>query len=168
MMTKKSLLHFFVLSLALLLTTASAHAELPANQVFEQLKSLVGTWENKNSSGHVLKVNYRLTAVGSVLVETWTMSPERESMTLYHMDDQALIATHYCPIGNQPTLQLKSVTGSLFKFEFRSATNLPDSKAAHEHLFEVELLDNNKYRRKETYLENGEAGSDDLVFTRVK
>jgi hypothetical protein len=96
------------------------------------------------------------------------MSPTRESMTLYHMDDQTLIATHYCPLGNQPTLQLKSVTGSLFKFEFRSATNLPDSKAAHEHLFEIELLGKDKYRRKETYLENGDAGVEDMVFTRVQ
>jgi hypothetical protein len=121
----------------------------------------------QEANGAVIKVTYKLTAADSVLVETWTMSPTRESMTLYHMDDQTLIATHYCPLCNQPTLQLKSIYGSLFKFEFRSATNLPDSKTAHEHLFEIELLAKDKYRRKETYLENGEAGSEDLIFTRL-
>jgi hypothetical protein len=157
-----------ICTLALLLFTASALAESTPPQVFVQLKELVGTWEGKKPNGSIVKVTYKLTAVESVLVETWTMSPTRESMTLYHMDDQALIATHYCPLGNQPTLQLKLVTGSLFKFEFRSATNLPDSKAAHEHLFEIEMLDNDKYRRKETYLENGDAGVEDMVFTRVQ
>ncbi len=109
-----------------------------------------------------------LTAAGSVLVETWTLSPARESMTLYHMDDQTLIATHYCPIGNQPTLQLKTIDGTRFAFEFRSATNLPNNKTAHQHLFEIELISKNKYRRSETYLEKGAAGSEELIFTRVQ
>jgi hypothetical protein len=164
----KAISPFRILVLPLLLLASSAHAESTPTEVFEQLKSLVGTWEGKRTNGSTVQVVYKLTAADTVLVETWTMSPTRESMTLYHMDDKALIATHYCPIGNQPTLQLKRVAGRLFNFEFRSATNLPDRKVEHEHLFEIELLAKDKYRRKETYVENGAANASDMVFTRTR
>ncbi|MGH8500134.1 MAG: hypothetical protein ACRERV_15215, partial [Methylococcales bacterium] len=53
-------------------------------QAFKQLSGLVGDWSGKSASGREHKVNYRLSAGGSVLVETWSLSSGRESMTLYH------------------------------------------------------------------------------------
>jgi hypothetical protein len=157
-----------LLSFALVLFITSAHAEPAPSQIFERLKTLAGNWEARRPDGTVVKVVNKLTAANTVLVETWTMSPTRESMTLYHMDDKTLIATHYCPLGNQPTLQLTHVSGSVFTFEFRSATNLPDRNVEHEHAFEIELLDKDSFRRKEIYLANGNPVTTGLTFTRAK
>ena len=85
-----------------------AHADASTSQAaFARLSGLVGAWNGTLPDGRVHAVSYRLTAGDTVLVETWTMSPTRESMTMYHLDGDALIATHYCPQGTQPRLQLE-------------------------------------------------------------
>ena len=97
--------------LALIVASASSATAQPApyrpDQAFQALKSLVGAWQGRTEAGRTFLVSYRLTANDTVLVETWTMSPTRQSMTVYHMDGDGLIATHYCPQGNQPRLQYR-------------------------------------------------------------
>lgn len=156
---------------ALLGASATLHAEAQphrADQAFQSLKSLVGEWQGRAESGRTILVSYRLTANDTVLVETWTMSPTRQSMTVYHMDGERLIATHYCPIGNQPRLQYRPElsTGRL-EFSFRDATNLPDPNAAHQHAFWVRIDSGESFTRDETYVENGEEGSETIAFTRM-
>jgi hypothetical protein len=114
---------------SLALTAVQGADPVNARTAFAQLQTLVGEWEGKTEAGRSLKVSYRLTANNTVLVETWTLGPQRESLKLYHMDNESLIATHYCPVGNQPRLRFKEGgSTSLFVFEFVSATNLPKPK----------------------------------------
>lgn len=157
-----------ILLASLLALTAATAETISARAAFAQLQTLVGEWEGKTEKGRVLKVSFRLTAAGTVLVETWTLGPQRESLTLYHMDNESLLATHYCPVGNQPRLRFKEGgTASLFAFEFVSATNLPKPEAAHQHRFEMELLDANSFARSETYLENGKGEPERIVYSRI-
>jgi hypothetical protein len=95
-----------VAAVAACASPASAQALRP-DQAFQSLKALVGDWQGRTAAGRTFLVSYRLIANDSVLVESWTMSPTRTSMTVYHMDGDALIATHYCPQGNQPRLQYR-------------------------------------------------------------
>jgi hypothetical protein len=153
---------------ALALTAVNGADQINARAAFAKLQTLVGEWEGKTEGGRVLKVSYRLTAGNTVLLETWTLGPQRESLTLYHMDNESLIATHYCPIGNQPRLRFKEGgSASLFVFEFVSATNLPKAEAAHQHRFEIELLDAHSFARSETYLENGKGEPERIVYSRT-
>jgi hypothetical protein len=155
-----------LLASSLALTAVNAD-QVDARTVFAKLQTLAGDWEGKTEAGRVLKVSYRLTANNTVLVETWTLGPKRESLTLYHMDNESLIATHYCTLGNQPRLQLKEgASASLFTFEFVSATNLPKPEMAHQHRFEIEILQANSFARSETYLENGTPGTERVVYSR--
>lgn len=150
------------------LTAVKAAEQLDARAVFAKLQTLVGEWEGKTEKGRVLKVSYRLTANNTVLVETWTLGPQRESLTLYHMDNESLIATHYCPVGNQPRLRFKEGgSASVFVFEFVSATNLPKPEAAHQFRFEMELLQASSFARSETYLENGAGEAERIVYSRT-
>jgi hypothetical protein len=138
-----------------------------APAAFAQLKGLVGEWEGKTEAGRVDKVSYRLVANNTVLVETWTLGSQREALTLYHMDGGDLIATHYCPLGNQPRLRLTEARPpSSFIFEFVSATNLAKAESAHQHRFEIELLQPTSFARSETYLENGTAKTERVVYAR--
>ena len=79
---------------------ADSRPATPGATGFERLQSLVGAWRGTWSDGRPVGLTYRLSAGGTVLVETWALSPTRESLTLYHMDNGALLATHYCPQGN--------------------------------------------------------------------
>ena len=153
---------------SLALSAVNGADQINARAAFAKLQTLVGEWEGKTEAGRVLKVTYRLTANKTVLVETWTLGPQRESLTLYHMDNESLIATHYCPVGNQPRLRLKEGgKPSLLIFEFVSATNLSKPEVAHQHRFEMELLEANSFARSETYLENGKGEPERIVYTRT-
>ena len=57
---------------------------------FERLKALQGHWEGQFEDGRKHTVEYRLSAGGTVLVETWQLAPGRESMTLYHLDEMTI------------------------------------------------------------------------------
>lgn len=137
---------------------ASSHAEEPgsaAARTFERLSSLVGDWDGRFEDGRPHSVSYRLTANGSVLLETWSLAPGRESLTLYHRDGDDLLATHYCPQGNQPRLRLVKAGEDEFSFEFRDGTNLQVPGRSHQHAIWLKLSGSDSYLRSESYVENG-------------
>lgn len=127
--------------------------EDPTVRVFKQLSGLVGDWSGKSPGGRENKVNYRLTAGGTVLVETWTLSSGRESMTLYHIDGETLMATHYCPQGNQPRLVLMPDDEKL-NFAFLDGTNLHVPGKSHQYRFWLKINDKDHFQRNEIYVEN--------------
>lgn len=149
---------------------AGAQAAARPDQAFQSLRALVGDWQGRAESGRTFMVSYRLIANDSVLVETWTMSPTRTSMTVYHMDGaDTLLATHYCPQGNQPRLEYRpELSGRRLEFRFRDASDLPDANAAHQHAFWIEIGPGaGAFAHNETYVENGEAGSETATYTRI-
>lgn len=162
--------------LSLVLSTATAPAAAPlaspapdAAVVFSRLTSLVGSWKGTAASGRSFTVTYRLSAGDSVLVETWTLGSGRESMTLYHLDGPTVVATHYCPIGNQPTLELATAANEgEIAFRFRAATNLPDPGVAHQSAFVLRLIDHDHYWRSETYVEHGEESTEAVSYQRTR
>ena len=150
------------LLLALLCAAAATAADRAANDgappsaraAFERLSSLVGRWRGDDGRGQT--VTYRLTAGDSVLVETWALAPGRESMTLYHLDGDTLLATHYCPQGNQPTLRYVPAAGDArrLSFAFARGSNLGVAGAWHQHSMWIEF-GSGGFTRAETYIQNG-------------
>ncbi|MCB1636853.1 MAG: hypothetical protein KDI51_19855, partial [Xanthomonadales bacterium] len=117
--------------------SAEVHAETLAQQAFADLASLAGEWEGTYANGRSHRVNFALTAGGSVIIETWTMSPTRQSLTLYALDGERLLATHYCPQGNQPLLVLTERDADDHDhFAFLDGTNLQDPNGSHQHALE--------------------------------
>jgi hypothetical protein len=119
--------------------------------VFEALGALVGRWSGVADDGHVLHVAYSLHARNSVLMEHWQLKTS-DALTLYHMDGLNLMATHYCPLCNQPRLDLVDAQDSHFQFAFVSATNLANLELEHQHSFEIKLVDQENFWRSESYL----------------
>jgi hypothetical protein len=138
-----------------------------AAEAFERLGSLAGSWTGVFANGGSHEVSYRLIAGGTVLVENWQLAPGREALTLYHLDGDALIATHYCPAGNQPTLRWTPSPDDRFVFDFVSATNLATESENHQHRFELRLLGPDSFWRSETYLENGVEDVEAVTYARV-
>ncbi len=136
--------------------------------VFGHLRQLVGRWQGVTEAGDAVLVDYEMTANHSVLVEHWLFHTKVEALTLYHLDGVLLIARHYCPIGNQPRLDLLSVSDDgVIEFEFVSATNLPDPDIDHAHQFDLKIIDADTMHRNETYLEKQIADSNGTTFTRI-
>lgn len=161
-----------LLPLTLFLTTVSAAGDdnKSAAIAFDQMKSLVGYWKRKDADNTEFKIHLELTANETVLVETWLYKNKKHSITLYHRDGDNLLATHYCPQGNQPRLQMRQFDqANDIVFEFRDATNLPSLKDSHQHSLRFNLVDlNNAIKRGETYLSaNGEEATE-LVLERIE
>lgn len=132
---------------------------LKAGQAFENMKSLVGVWKKERGKSPEFSVSFELIANDTVLVETWLRNDKKHSVTLYHLDNNNLMATHYCPQGNQPRLKLaKNATYSDLRFKFFDATNLASVANSHQHSLGFEFSDDsNEILRRESYISaNGE------------
>lgn len=140
---------------------------MSAPQVFDTFKSLVGSWAGTSDAGRVVRVTYSLHAKGSVLMEAWHLGPTSDALTLYRIDLDDLVATHYCPLGNQPRLILAdpAATGE-YVFEFHSAENVPDLGAAHQHAFALRLLGPDSFWRSETYTEGADSHTEAITYYR--
>jgi hypothetical protein len=138
----------------------------PAATAFNQFKTLVGTWRNAEAPKSPLRIRFYLTAGGTVLVESWERAEgQSHSLTLYHRDGANLIATHYCPQGNQPRLAMpKSAKGLIFAF--RDATDLKAGES-HLHVLGFDLSDPARPVRSETYRNAGKSEDSVLRLARA-
>lgn len=93
-----------------------------------KLKSLAGTWTGANDQGPYT-VEYEVVGNGSAVVERLFPGTPHSMVTVYHLDGDALVATHYCSIGNQPHLRLDGAAsdGNSLVFGYTGGTNIrPD------------------------------------------
>ncbi len=127
-------------------------AQDPVAAGFAELKTLVGTWRQVDKPQSPLRIRFSLTAGGSVLVEEWLRGDQPHSMTVYHRDGPDLLATHYCPQGNQPRL-VASVPagGKSLEWTFRDATDLDPLNESHLITLGFDLSNAGRIARTETY-----------------
>lgn len=78
-------------------------------------------------------VRYRVASGGTVVEETLMPGTPHEMISLYHLDGDELLMTHYCSSGNQPRLRLDRAasTPDALRFTFVSGTNMNPAKDHH-------------------------------------
>src|SRR4051794_29447205 len=102
----RNLLRHAVAGLATIVCAAAyAHAAPPADPgagaaAFERLRTLVGQWQGEGEGDE--RLTYELVAGGTALLERETAANRPEMLTVYHLDGNRLLLTHYCMAGNQP------------------------------------------------------------------
>ena len=127
-----------VLTILLLFSTAlfagDPPSKSPAGEGFEKLKSLTGTWKGATEEGKGLSLTYKVVSAGSTVMETNNSDMHKDGMiTMFHLDGDKLMMTHYCSIGNQPRMMAAPMTadGKLV-FTFLDGTNMtPDDPHMH-------------------------------------
>ena len=82
------------------------------------------------------------------------------------MDGSELMATHFCPQGNQPRLGMRRAAGSRFDFTFYDATGVDPGEAV-QHDFWIEIGSDGTITRSETYAQGNEAESETITYERV-
>jgi hypothetical protein len=125
---------FVLLSLAVVgLSANSVLAQSKAADGFEALTSLVGEWQGKGPDGRPLAVSYEILSGGSALMETRTPTKEPSMVTVFHLDGDQLMMTHYCSIGNQPRMRADAATAELktLNFTFVDVTNMAHPSDGH-------------------------------------
>ena len=151
-MKRPALALLFALALcAAPLAAKPAVAELDSGTVFKQLSTLAGTWRPADKPDSPLRIRFYLTAGGTVLVESWEARGKPHSLTIYHRDGAALLATHYCPQGNQPRLALAGRDADGLHFAFKDATDLDPATESHQHDLWFDLTTAERPVRGERY-----------------
>lgn len=118
-----------MLAVAMIGVNAQAHdghdhaAKKPsANAAFDKLKALEGTWDATMMApdGEKTTVIYRVSGGGSVVQETMFAGAPYEMITMYTVEGDAIVATHYCSGDNQPTLRLNAANSNadMLVFDF--------------------------------------------------
>ena len=109
------------------------------NPTFEKLKKLVGTWVETDKDGRPtqkIASIIRLTAGGSAVHETLFPGDDMEMISVYHLNKDDVLMTHYCMLGNQPRMKADPASPpNKIRWVFTGGTNLDPSKDAHMHGF---------------------------------
>ena len=116
-------------SLLVLLSVAGL-AQQPAQRSFTAIKSLAGDWNGKSSEGDV-RVSFEIVSSGSALMSR-LRSDHANMVTMFHLDGDQLLMTHYCDAGNQPRMKAAaSPDGKAISFDFLDTTNLQPGQPGH-------------------------------------
>lgn len=161
---------FIGLSVAMLAAVIPLHAgESEAEAMLEALKALEGSWQGA-AAGEGSDVSpegeepiqgvheFRVSAAGTVVMETMNPGTDHEMINMYHLDGDELMLTHYCAGGNQPSLRLAADKSSpeMMVFEFAGGTNLDPAVDEHIHGAQITLVDNDHLTSAWTGYKNGE------------
>jgi hypothetical protein len=137
---------------AVLAVSANAQSTKPTdplNAGFTKLQSLVGEWEG--SAIHEGKeipstTSFRLVSDGSAIMDDLAPGTPHEMVTMFHMDGNDLLATHYCSHHNQPRLRAVPTTDpNVLEFAFKDATNLVNPEDPHMTGVKFTILDPSRH-----------------------
>jgi hypothetical protein len=130
----------------------------PAQQSFDQLKTLAGHWTgNVNMSGAnapddkpvPLDVTLRVTSMGNTLMHEMKSAAPDDPITMFTLDGDKLVLTHYCDAGNQPHMVATvSPDGKTYTFDFVSAANLLPTQHGHMQHVVFTLIDPDHHTEK--------------------
>jgi hypothetical protein len=158
-----------VLVAAMAVGSGAARAnEKPSGALaFDQLKTLVGEWEGKTSSGSV-KITYTLVSGGTALMERMQPSKEAEMITMYSADGDKIVVTHYCSEGNQPSMKTETLKGIANKYSFSlvSVSGLKSPDAGHMTGLVLTLVDKDHLKQEWTYWNKGKTDTEAFEFSR--
>ena len=83
-------------------------------------------------------------------MQTFAAGTPAEMVSMYHQNGkEELIHTHYCAIGNQPSMKfIDSGEEGVIDFRFTKGTNMDVNADAHAHHSFMRIIDENTYESR--------------------
>ena len=144
------------------------HPAARTTPAFDQLKSLTGHWEGSTPDGKKGHTTYELISNGSVVMERLSPDNEPDMITMYSLEGDRILVTHFCSAGNQPTMQTAPTPAANGKLEFRFV-RLAGAKSPDEgHMVSLTLSmpDKNHLNQVWAFDDHGKIMTENLAFTR--
>jgi hypothetical protein len=167
-MTRSSV--FRSVGIALVLSAVAVAADrTKSEKAFDRLASLQGDWEGEQR-GTKIRVTYTLTANGSALMEQFRPDNGPVMITMFTVDGDHLIATHYCSARNQPQMVTSAITDGQKPLAFSLAriTGLKSPDEWHNTGLTVIQEDNDHLTQEWTYESSGKIGKTVFRYTRLQ
>jgi len=167
---KRTLLLGSVAMMALVMSAAVLAADkTKSEEAFDRLASLKGQWKGEQD-GVKISLIYALTANGSALMEEFRPESGPVMITLFTVDGDHLIATHYCSAKNQPQMVTSAITDvqKPLAFSLARVTGLKSPDDWHNTGLTVIQEDNDHLTQEWTYQSKGKTGKSVVRYTRVR
>ena len=154
-----------MLFVAVLLSLGSAaFGQSDAQKSFNQLKTLVGSWEGHISTvppqadieGKVMQVTLRTASMGHTLMHEATGSGRPDDpVTMIVVDGDRLLLTHYCDANNRPRMAGRmSADGKTVEFDFLDVSG--NLQYGHMQHAKFTMIDADHHIEEWTYLQPGD------------
>jgi hypothetical protein len=140
--------------------TTVAVAQTDAQKSFDRMKTLAGSWEGRVTTvpptpemeGKIMQVTLRTTSMGNALLHEMTGAGRPDDpITMFYLDNDRLMLTHYCDAGNRPRMVGKpSPDGKTVDFEFLDVVGNMDHGHMHHAAFTI--IDANHHVEEWTYM----------------
>jgi hypothetical protein len=144
-----------------------------ARAAFEHVRQLAGEWDQASTKGWTGMTRTQVIAGGTAVLMTSNVGPhpaaDETMATVFYLDGDRLLLTHYCVAKNQPRLVATSISadGRRIEFAFLDGTNMRSRDAGHMNraVFTIESAD--RYRSRWTFSQRGqEQWMEEIVGTR--
>jgi hypothetical protein len=159
---------------AILAATAAAQPAASPNlakALFARLLELEGDWVGRSTKGWTERTHFHVIARGSALLETGDPGPDSPSpmATVYVVDGDRVLLTHYCEAKNHPRLQATEVDAAGALFTFVDATNLPSRDRGHMDKVRFRFLGRDRFTSQWTWYQDGKEGwMEEIEYRRVR
>src|SRR5438874_2973772 len=162
---------FGIVGMAFFVVASAAFAadKTKSEEAFDRLASLKGEWKGE-INGVDATLIYTLTANGSALMEECRPEKGPEMITMFTIDGDHLIATHYCSAKNQPQMATSTITNAQkpLAFSLVRVTGLKSADDWHNTGLTVIQEDNDHLTQEWSYQSKGKTGKNIFHFTRVR
>jgi hypothetical protein len=136
-----------------------------AREAFERIKALSGRWRGGSTKGWTDEVRIRPIAGGSAVVEDGGGSPAGENgahpgeemMTVFYLDGDRLMLTHYCVARNHPRLVASAIAdgGRSLRFRFVDGANLESRDRGHMDSVVMRIDGPDRFTSRWTWFDHG-------------
>jgi len=154
-----------------LLIPVTSQAGENAQQKFDKIKALAGTWHGAGPSGNAVTVTYEVVSNGSAVMERIEHEGEdnMNMITMYHLDGDRLLMTHYCSAKNQPRMRAVSADGdeNVIQFELLDITNLAKPADGHMQKMAMHFKGKNLLATEWTFVQDGKAHTGPFELRRM-
>jgi hypothetical protein len=162
---------FEIVGMALVAVALAAFAadKTKSEEAFDRLASLKGEWKGQ-MDGINTSLTYTLTANGSALMEQCQPQKGAEMVTMFTVDGDHLIATHYCSAKNQPQMATSAIADvqKPLAFSLVRISGLKSPAAFHNTGLTIIQEDNDHLTQEWSYQFKGKTGKNIFHFTRVR
>lgn len=136
-------------------TSQSNNAAAPsdAQKLFDQMKTLAGTWQG-TIMGISINVTIRVTSSGTAILHEATTGggrPPDHEITMFYVEGDRLLATHFCDGGNRARFEGKaSPDGKTSEFNFLDVAG--NTKGGLVKRMAFTIIDANKHLVEFTFI----------------
>jgi hypothetical protein len=141
-------------------TVALAGDGFTPDEAFQTMLKLEGTWIGEaavvpvgqsREDAQVSSTSVSFKNIGnSSVMQTFAAGTPAEMVSVYHQNGkEELIHTHYCAIGNQPSMTFAdSDEAGVIDFQFTSGTNMDVEVDPHAHDSYMKIIDEDTYETR--------------------